>query len=292
LVPHIDDKEEFVAPFYVTLNIHDKMLHNCMLDSGASHNLMPKVVMEKLGLEITRPYHDLYSFDARKVKCDGLIKDMVVTLAQLPVKSIMMDVVVVDVPANYGMFLSRTWERKLGGTMQMDMTYATVPVFGGENMRLYRETKFSYVVSDHKNPVNHPIYVVDEDIGCCILTVNEEYKESPTLTTPPIIPTEEIGGMWKMHFDGAYSKEGVGVGVVLISPSKKEIHFSYKMEFEATNNVAEYEALILGLKATRKMQITELVVFGDLTCGATNQRLLSDKESQDEGIQKSGMGFN
>jgi hypothetical protein len=109
--PHIDDKEEFVAPFYVTLNIHDKMLHNCMLDSGASHNLMPKVVMEKLGLEITRPYHDLYSFDARKVKCDGMIKDMVVTLAQLPVKIIMMDVVVVDVPANYGMFLSRTWER-------------------------------------------------------------------------------------------------------------------------------------------------------------------------------------
>jgi hypothetical protein len=56
--PHIDEKEESVAPFYVTLNIHDKMLHNCMLDFGASHNLMPKVVMENLGLEITRPYHD------------------------------------------------------------------------------------------------------------------------------------------------------------------------------------------------------------------------------------------
>jgi hypothetical protein len=31
--PHIDDKEEYLTPFYVTLNIHDKMLHNCMLDS-------------------------------------------------------------------------------------------------------------------------------------------------------------------------------------------------------------------------------------------------------------------
>jgi hypothetical protein len=92
--PHIDDKEEFVAPFYVTLSIHDKMLHNCMLDFGASHNLMRKVVMEKLGLEITKPYHDLYSFDARTLKCDELIEDMVVTLAQFPVKSIMMDVVV------------------------------------------------------------------------------------------------------------------------------------------------------------------------------------------------------
>jgi hypothetical protein len=47
----------------------------------------------------------------------------------------MMDVVVADVPANYGMLLSKTWERKLGGTMQMDMTYAIVPIFGGENKR-------------------------------------------------------------------------------------------------------------------------------------------------------------
>ena len=79
--PHVDDKDDSVAPFHVTLNIHDKMLHNCMLDYGASHNLMAKVIMEKLGLEITMPYHDLYSFNARKVKCDGMIKDMVVTLA-------------------------------------------------------------------------------------------------------------------------------------------------------------------------------------------------------------------
>jgi ribosomal protein L31 len=134
----------------VTLNIHDKMLHNCMLDSGASHNLMSKVVMEKMELEITRPCHDLYSFDSKKVKCYGLIKDMVVTLVHLPVKMIMMDMVVDEVPSNYGMLLSRTWARKLGGTMQMDMTYATVLVFGGELRRLYRETKFSYVVNDKK----------------------------------------------------------------------------------------------------------------------------------------------
>jgi hypothetical protein len=112
--PHIDDKEEFVAPFYVTLNIHDNMLHNCMLHYRASHNLMLKAVMEKLGLEITMPYHDLYSFDARKVKCYGMIKDMVVTLGQLLVKIIMMDAVMDDVPTNYGTFVSRTWARKLG----------------------------------------------------------------------------------------------------------------------------------------------------------------------------------
>ena len=45
-----------VPPFYISLNIHDVTLHNAMLDSRASHNLMPKVIMEELGLDITRPY--------------------------------------------------------------------------------------------------------------------------------------------------------------------------------------------------------------------------------------------
>jgi len=71
-----------------------------MLDSIESHNLMPKVVMENFGLEITRPYRDLYSFDARKLKCDGMIKDTVVTLDQLLFKRIMMDIVVANVPTN------------------------------------------------------------------------------------------------------------------------------------------------------------------------------------------------
>jgi hypothetical protein len=125
-----------------------------------------------LGLEITRPYQDLYSFDSRKVKCEGMIKYLVFTLSQLPAKSIMMDVVVVDVPINYGMLLSRSWEGKLGGSMQMDMTYAIVLVFGGDQRRLYRETKFSYVVSDQNHPINHPIYPTKSDLVYYILSID------------------------------------------------------------------------------------------------------------------------
>ena len=79
-------KDSF-PPFYISLNIHDKFLHNCMLDSGSSHNLMPKAVMDELGLSITKPYHDLFSFDSRKVKFLGLIKDLVVNLSQIPSKT-------------------------------------------------------------------------------------------------------------------------------------------------------------------------------------------------------------
>ena len=64
LGPMIEDLKDSCPPFYISLNIHDKVLHNCLLDSGASHNLMPKAMMDELGLSITKPYHDLFSFDS------------------------------------------------------------------------------------------------------------------------------------------------------------------------------------------------------------------------------------
>ena len=82
-----------VPPFYISLRLHEFVLHNAMFDSGASHNLMPKEIMEKLGLDITRSYHDLYSFDSSRVRCIGLIKDLVVSLDQIPAKNVLMDVV-------------------------------------------------------------------------------------------------------------------------------------------------------------------------------------------------------
>ena len=50
-------------------------------------------------MHITRPYKDLYSFDSKRVKFLGMIKDLVVKLAQIPAKSVVMDIVVVDIPA-------------------------------------------------------------------------------------------------------------------------------------------------------------------------------------------------
>ena len=119
-----------IPPFYISLNIHDKILHNAMLDFGASHNLMPYSVMEKLNLDITRPYKDMFSFDSSQVKCVRLIKDLCVSLVQYPAKTILMDIVVADIPPKYGTLLSRSWGSKLQGSLQLDMLYATILVFG------------------------------------------------------------------------------------------------------------------------------------------------------------------
>jgi hypothetical protein len=67
--PMIEDRDDSCPPLYISLNVHDKLLHNCLLDSGASHNLMPKAMMDELGLKVTKPYQYLFSFDSRKVRC-------------------------------------------------------------------------------------------------------------------------------------------------------------------------------------------------------------------------------
>jgi hypothetical protein len=266
LGPMVEERDDSSPPFYTSLNIHDKVLHNCLMDSRASHNLMPKTVMEELGLEVTKAYHDLYSFDSRRVQCLGVIKGLVVSLFQLPMKSVVMDIVVVDVPPKFGMLLSRSWIKNLGGTLQMDLTYATIPVFGGEHRRLYREAQLAYIVNDEADPTNHPIFSLDTDLGSILLHLTNtpepplQIREHPVSFHGARPPTTS---MWKMFFDGASSKDGVGAGIILVSPAQETTSLSYKLEFEATNNVAEYEALVLGLRVAKDMGIKEISVFGD-----------------------------
>ena len=66
-----------------------------------------------------------------------------------------------------------------------------------------------------------------------------------------------------MYFDGASSQSSTGVGVVLISTYKENIHLSYKLDFKTTNNIAEYEVLLLGVKASKEMGIMCIRIFGD-----------------------------
>lgn len=219
-----------VPPFYISLNIHDKIIHNAMLDSRASHNLMPMAIMEKLSLDISKLYKDLYSFDSSKVRCLGLIKYLCVTLVQIPAKGLVMDIVVADIPPKYGMLLSKSWGEKLEGTLQMDMNYAIILVFG-QPRRLYRDTLMKYMVSSQDKPNNYPLYWVHSYMDSFILYNNEcvEYEVShleAKISNIKVIKldTEEkdVEGeaLWNMDFDGAVSKDGVGASVFIVKSSK------------------------------------------------------------------------
>ncbi|XP_070049106.1 uncharacterized protein [Nicotiana tomentosiformis] len=98
--------------------------------------------------------------------------------------------------------------------------------------------------------------------------VDDEYKP---LTT--YFPDEEVNSIeevvpgdnpvWKMYFDGAVNIKGVGIGAILISPIGQYYPATAQLRFFCTNNTAEYEACIMGLKMALDLDVHELLVMGD-----------------------------
>ena len=52
---------------------------------------------------------------------------------------------------------------------------------------------------------------------------------------------------WTLFFDGSVREKWAGAGVVLIDPNEDQLKYMVHLEFKATNNMAEYEALVFGL---------------------------------------------
>jgi len=104
-------------PFFISLVVGDLLLHNYMLDYGASTNVMSLTIMNRLGLKTTRMYKNICAMDSREVKVFGLIKDLCVSLAVYQDISLLMDMVVIDVLDARGMLLSRKWAVDLGGSI-------------------------------------------------------------------------------------------------------------------------------------------------------------------------------
>ncbi|PKI66314.1 hypothetical protein CRG98_013276 [Punica granatum] len=74
---------------------------------------------------------------------------------------------------------------------------------------------------------------------------------------------EEDRPTWMIYFDGAVNSIRSGIGAVLISPNGRYYPVIAKIDFPCANNVAEYEACILGLQAAIDFKVKELKVFGD-----------------------------
>ena len=72
---------------------------------------------------------------------------------------------------------------------------------------------------------------------------------------------------WRMYFDGAANHCGYKISVLLISHHGDHIprfvHLAFSDRHPATNNIVEYEACILGLETTLKLEIRQMKVFGD-----------------------------
>ena len=95
-----------------------------------------------------------------------------------------------DISPRFGMLLSISWGAKLKGTLQLDFSYATIPIFG-QLRKLYREKKMKYMITSKEKLVNHPINVVHIDLESFVLYsdsgLNEVYIQIVELDDVPEI---------------------------------------------------------------------------------------------------------
>jgi ribonuclease HI len=78
------------------------------------------------------------------------------------------------------------------------------------------------------------------------------------------LPTAPIQAeLWTMYFDGSLMKTGAGAGLLFISPLEKHVRYVIRLHFPASNNMAEYEALVNGLRIAVELGVQRLDARGD-----------------------------
>ena len=119
---------------------------------------------------------------------------------------------------------------------QFEITYVTQKAVKG------------YAIAKHL--AHLPLSVFDE--------INSEFSDEDLMT---IQDSHDL--VSSLYFDGTMNMKDRGIGVVLLSPEGMAIPQAYQLGFPATNNVAEYEALFVGLKYVHILGVVRLKVIGD-----------------------------
>ena len=74
-------------------------------------------------------------------------------------------------------------------------------------------------------------------------------------------PTDLL--IWKLSVDGATNAQGSGAGLIPTSPEEIDIEYALRFKFQASNNKAEYEAVIAGLNLPHSLEIDQLEVYNN-----------------------------
>ncbi|XP_073103292.1 uncharacterized protein [Elaeis guineensis] len=89
---------------------------------------------------------------------------------------------------------------------------------------------------------------------------------------------------WIFYVDGSFNSSGSGVGVILIGSKGDVMEYALWFEFSATNNEAEYEILIVGLRLAKDMRVKHLKVFSDSQ--PVTEQVKGKYEAQEENIKR------
>jgi hypothetical protein len=184
--------------------------------------------MEELGLSFTNENSkNMLAYNNKQQATIGEIKDVTLVLCDHREIYTTCNIQVINMHvSNYSIILGQDWQALTSGYMSMDGTHMSLPKVG-KNIIVLCEGLISPYIERILQP--HANYI-EYDNGVYYIFIKEESFVA--------LSVDPNGHIWHMHFDGACSGEGKGVGIVLYSPSGKIHNFAYRLEFACTNNVA------------------------------------------------------
>ncbi|XP_022030653.1 uncharacterized protein LOC110931577 [Helianthus annuus] len=124
-------------------------------------------------------------------------------------------------------------------------------------------------------------------MGQVIADFLAEIPEGEAIADPVVqdIPESSTARQtWKLYTDGSSSGKGSGAGLMLISPDEIRLMYALRFDFECSNNEAECEALLAGLRMAKSMGATRVDAYVDSLL--VNNQVNETYEAKDESMAK------
>ncbi|KAL0293257.1 UNVERIFIED_CONTAM: hypothetical protein Sradi_6948800 [Sesamum radiatum] len=112
--------------------------------------------------------------------------------------------------------------------------------------------------------IRHLVFTTD-DILYLLRTTNKAQALADFISKIAAISLEEVSKVekWLLHVDKSSMIQGSGADIVITSPQGEDLEFTVKFSFKASNNEAEYKALVLGMKITHETGARHLIAYLD-----------------------------
>ncbi|KAL5558492.1 hypothetical protein UlMin_034703 [Ulmus minor] len=119
-----------------------------------------------------------------------------------------------------------------------------------------------------------------------------EFTYTPEMSEK--ITTQTQNSQWKLYVDGSSTETSSGAGIILVSPDGVKLSCAVRFKFKATNNQAEYEALLSGLRLAKEVSARHLTIYNDsqLVVSQVNSEFQAKGEKMASYLEKTKEAMN
>ncbi|KAL5577794.1 hypothetical protein UlMin_019493 [Ulmus minor] len=119
-----------------------------------------------------------------------------------------------------------------------------------------------------------------------------EFTYTPEMSEK--LTTQTQNSQWKLYVDGSSNETSSGAGIILVSPDGVKLSCAVRFKFKATNNQAEYEALLSGLRLAKEVSARHLTIYGDsqLVVSQVNSEFQAKGEKMASYLEKAKEAMN